>query len=191
MEWCVNLVKKHIKHMFGNKTMQNIKNRTAALSGIGEIAEIFDKTTKVIVRSKKHSVPSALNDEMTILEDLRQVRPFVAMPERYHVLFPHIPASMLQNVDVDKIHDWIKTKNICLLQSMETDSMVIIMIIHCVCLSILVSKSYPNILRVNACAVHVCLSQFQRLLSLLSNQALAAMIDRKHMAKDWVISITS
>ena len=104
MEWCVGVVKKHIKHMFGNKTAHNITTRTTALSGIGEISQNYDTATKVVVRCQKHSVASALEDEMAILEDLRKLRPFEKVPGRYHPHFPEEAASILQNIDVDKIH---------------------------------------------------------------------------------------
>ena len=54
MEWQVKLVKDHIKHMASNKSEKNISNRSRALSGIKGIASNYDRTTQVLVRSKKH-----------------------------------------------------------------------------------------------------------------------------------------
>ena len=111
MEWLVNLIKMHIKHMFSNKTEQNIKNRSRALSGVKDIALNYDQTSHVIVRAKSHSVASSLVDEMTMVNDLRQIRPFQPVAGRGHLAFPEIHASMLENIDIDKLHNWVDKKN--------------------------------------------------------------------------------
>jgi hypothetical protein len=110
MEWCVNTVKKNIKHMASNATEKNIKRRTAAISGISDISENFDKNTKVVVRAKKHKEASSLSDEIQMLEDLRQMRPFHFEAGRHHNSFPNVNDSLLKNVDASKIRSWVHQK---------------------------------------------------------------------------------
>ncbi|CAG2245512.1 unnamed protein product [Mytilus edulis] len=53
MEYLVKEVKQHVKHMYSNKTEENISNRTRAISGIREISVNFDQQSGVIIRKKK------------------------------------------------------------------------------------------------------------------------------------------
>ncbi len=46
MEWEVKEIKKHVKHMYSNKTEGNVFKRSRALSTIHEIGEKFDNVTK-------------------------------------------------------------------------------------------------------------------------------------------------
>ena len=110
MEYLVKEIKRHIKHMYSKKTEENITNRTRAISGIREISENYDRQSSVIVRSKKHSDKSSLEDEMVLLEDLRWVRPFHFTPGRRHTAFPNIASSVVEDLNVAHFHDWINTK---------------------------------------------------------------------------------
>lgn len=110
MEYMVKEVKKHIKHMFSNKTERNIENRTRAIAGIPDIAESFDKQSNVIVRAKKHSHLSSMADELTILQDLRKLRPFRIHPGRTHSAFPNVKRSVVDGLDVNHFHNWVRAK---------------------------------------------------------------------------------
>ncbi|XP_052066118.1 uncharacterized protein LOC127705808 [Mytilus californianus] len=112
MEYLVKEVKEHVKHMYSNKTEENISNRTRAISGIHEISENFDKQSGVIIRSKKHSGKSSKADELAILSDLRDIRPFHCQPGRKHSSFGEISSSVVQNLDVDHYHNWINTRKV-------------------------------------------------------------------------------
>ena len=63
MEWQVRDQKRHIKHMFANKTESNILARTTALGGIEKIAKNYDIDAGVRQRSKGHKALSAAGDE--------------------------------------------------------------------------------------------------------------------------------
>jgi hypothetical protein len=94
-----------------NKTQQNITNKTRAIGGISEIACNFDGATNVLIRSKKHSVHSAREDELVIIGDLRNVRPFQHIDGRAHTSFPHHKPSVVANVDAAKFNEWLDQKS--------------------------------------------------------------------------------
>ncbi|XP_061184242.1 uncharacterized protein LOC133192263 [Saccostrea echinata] len=112
MEYMVKEVKSHIKHMCSNKTEKNISNRTRAIPGIKIICSNFDYQSSVITRAKKHSDKSSTSDELTLIQDLRNVRPFFFQPGRFHNSFQHISPSILHNIDIPYIHSWIEQKKI-------------------------------------------------------------------------------
>lgn len=64
MEYLVKLIKKkkHIRHMFSNKTEDNISKRTKSLSGIETISDVYDLESNVIKRSKHHKNKDADSD---------------------------------------------------------------------------------------------------------------------------------
>jgi hypothetical protein len=76
MEHIVKTSKKQIKHMFSNKTSSNILKQSSALYGISEVSSHFDSVSNVLIRSKKHSVVSSLDDERQMYEDLHSLKPF-------------------------------------------------------------------------------------------------------------------
>lgn len=110
MEWIVGQVKAHIKHMHSNKTEKNITTRTRALAGIKDIGGNYDQATEVIVRAKRHTVPTAQADELAIVEDLRQIRPFERRGGRTHESFPNISRSMVERLEVPRILHWVQTR---------------------------------------------------------------------------------
>jgi hypothetical protein len=107
MEFIVRSYKKYIKHMISNKTEANIARKTGALGGIYNIAEHYDEVTPVLVRTKKHCKPSDTSDEVTMLEDLRQIRPFLHRNDRCHDTFQRTEQSLLTGLDYDKFIKWI------------------------------------------------------------------------------------
>jgi hypothetical protein len=114
MEWQVRDEKRHLKHMFSNKTTTNILARSSALGGIEKISQNFDEQANVRIRSKKHNHVSALADEARMIEDLRSVRPFQHSPGRKHTHFTQIESSVLQSFDGCKFKMWFdKHKLLC------------------------------------------------------------------------------
>lgn len=73
MEYLEKEVKEHIKHMFSNKTERNVRNRSSAISSI---REHYDEMSGVVRRSKRHVDKSAVGDELAILNELKDIRPF-------------------------------------------------------------------------------------------------------------------
>ncbi|XP_076078863.1 uncharacterized protein LOC143048879 [Mytilus galloprovincialis] len=110
MEHLVKKVKDHLKHMFSNKTESNIMNRTKALGAIRDIAENFEKQSKVIVRAKKHSDKSAADDEKIILKDLRKLKPFQFEAGRAHEHFSKIPSTIVNQLNTSHYFEWIEPR---------------------------------------------------------------------------------
>ena len=76
MEWIVKEHKKHIKHMYSNKTEEHIYERSASIPGISVIASNFDHCIGKIVRYQKHKKPSQTSDVCKIADDLDRRRNF-------------------------------------------------------------------------------------------------------------------
>lgn len=110
MEFYVKEIKKHIGHMASNKTQANISNRTNAISSIKEVSDNFDTESSVVKRSKKHSAVSAFQDEVLMVEDLRNVRPFEETPGRVHSSFPNVQRSITESLDVEHYRQWIEDR---------------------------------------------------------------------------------
>lgn len=103
-------LKKHLKHMYSDKTEHNITTQSKALAGVQEITSNFDTTTKVIRRQDRHTAASALADEMSMLRDLRNLQPFRFTPGRAHRSFPDIPCSALESLDARDTRAWLQAK---------------------------------------------------------------------------------
>ncbi len=112
MENNIKTYKKHIKHMYSNKTTSNIEKRSAAIGGIQRIGANFDEQTGVVTRSSKHSTKPVDGDEMLMMDDLRKLRPFSKKPGRSHTHFQNIVPSMVKLFDSEKFCAWVhKHKN--------------------------------------------------------------------------------
>ncbi len=105
MEWQGELGQRPIQHMASNKSEKNISNRSRALSGTN-----YDRTTQVLVRSKKHKVAPAREDELAMVTDLHQLRPFQFHAGRCHSAFENISGSMLSEADFPALQRWLEDK---------------------------------------------------------------------------------
>ena len=111
-EWIVKEQKKHLKHMYSNKTTDNIYTQSAALPGITEIADHFDNELDTVQRTSRHSRLSTEDEELHMIKDMRQVRPFQHIEGRHYSHFRTIPRSKLDSVDGYLLNAWInKHKN--------------------------------------------------------------------------------
>ena len=110
MEWLVKMNKQHIKHMFSNKKETTIEKKSAAIPGVADIAGNFDKESSVVIRAKKHSEKSAHNDELTMLRELRLVKPFAYTPGRTYSTFQKVQPSMLCHLNAGKFKQWFVKK---------------------------------------------------------------------------------
>ena len=110
MEGMVGVIKKHIHHMYSNKTEHNIQNKTRALGGIKLITEQYDMTTKTITRSRKHTTASCKDDEASMLKDLRKVRPFSTCPGRIFMSGTTANISALTGINTKDTRQWVQMK---------------------------------------------------------------------------------
>ena len=106
MEWLVKQNKKHIKHLFSNKDAGTIKKKSAALAGLGEVAENFDSTSGTMIRTKKHSAKSAREDELILIRALNALQPFRHTPGRRHAHHIRTKPSLLDSFDGYKFRQW-------------------------------------------------------------------------------------
>ena len=107
MEFVVCLYKKHIKHMLSNKREVNITKRVNALAGLHEIIKNYDTITISNERSKKHSTASKMEDELSILKDLRLSQPFKVTSGRLLESFSNVESSLLARLDSSKYIQWL------------------------------------------------------------------------------------
>ena len=110
MEYIVKLTKKHIKHMFSNKTSTNISQKTKALSCIDSVCKRYDVVSNVKVRCKKHSHANYHGDELLLIDDLRTVRPFEKIAGRSHKCFEKIKRNIELYLEPEKYHQWIQRR---------------------------------------------------------------------------------
>ena len=115
-EWQVKESKAYIKHMFSNKSNMNIEHRTAALPGIHVTAQNFDNQAGIIVRAKKHKQKESTEDELTIMDDLRNVKPFKHTEGRVYQQFQHIPKSFLQKIGTCSLQNWFENNKLSFLK---------------------------------------------------------------------------
>ena len=108
MEWIVKINKTHIKHMYSYKTKGNLERRLSALPGIHRIAENFDRTAGVTIRSKRHAKKDAAGDELTMIHDLNNIRPFQHVPGRRLRSLDNIPICMTRLLDVIAFRRWFE-----------------------------------------------------------------------------------
>ena len=114
-EWNVKEGKKHIKHMFSNKTEDNIFRRTAAIPSISAVARNFDSQAGTIIRAKKHAEKSSMDDEQSMMDDLHVIKPFNHTENREYMQFRNIPKSQVQNLDGSKVEQWFESNKWCFL----------------------------------------------------------------------------
>ena len=99
LEWIVKQQKEHIKHMFSNKTPEFIESKSSALLGIQSISNNFDNTCETVVRSKKHQTKESCEDELNMMDDLRNVKPFHHQEGRSYESFKSFPRSQIKKLD--------------------------------------------------------------------------------------------
>lgn len=107
MEFIVRVCKKNIKHMHSNKTEGNIQRKTSVLAAINMLVQNFDQVTGVIKRTSTHSTASAFGDEVSMIQDLRELQPFTYQSGRCLDKFPHLSFSMLSKLNYDHFFSWL------------------------------------------------------------------------------------
>ena len=112
MEHNVRKCKDILKCMGPNKTEHAISVKTEALPCLETISSNYRSNTGCIHRCSKHSVPSAHEDELFMIKDLRSLRPFDVIPGRAFSGFGSIPKSLKSSIDFAKYTNWIHNKKV-------------------------------------------------------------------------------
>jgi TusA-related sulfurtransferase len=112
MEYIVKKIKKNIKHMQAGQSIHHIHTKTRAISGIESIANNFDAAANVVQRATKHSHRETAAEEVDMINDLLEVRPFQHQPGRNYEKFPNMEPSLLHRLDNTAISTakWLKQK---------------------------------------------------------------------------------
>ena len=90
-----------------NKTEKAIFRASQASTGIKAIVENFDGVAEVKQGSSQHTHRSSLEDELKILEDLREVRPFTSVRGRAHRSFRTINGNPFHLLNKDELSQWL------------------------------------------------------------------------------------
>jgi hypothetical protein len=107
-EICNRVNKDVVRGMGPNKTTKAMVRASKAASGIHKIVSAMNDTLKIHEGSKKQSKKSSNEDEMSMLQDLRKLKPFERVPGRHHVNFPDIMASPTHSVNMSDLFLWLQ-----------------------------------------------------------------------------------
>jgi len=105
-EWVVKIVKKLLKHMYSNKTNDNIYNQSAALAGVNEIVANLDGELATVARYKQHKYKLDVEQEMKLIGDFHEADPFTFIEGRKFRKFPNISMSPKLKVDSYHMNRW-------------------------------------------------------------------------------------
>ena len=106
-EICNKISKSIVKQMGANKTMNAISQIAQAIGGIKEICENYDHLAGIAPESSHHTRRSAEEDELQMINDIADLKPFDHFDGRAHASFPDIKRSPLQYLDIVSFHKWL------------------------------------------------------------------------------------
>lgn len=108
MEHMVQKTKSMLKSLGSNKTPEIIMKRSKALAGMDAISHQYDTDTSVILRSHRHKLKSAKDDELKMMQDICEVHPFKHTPGRSFEFFKGLTSPLLFSVDAEKYKAWVQ-----------------------------------------------------------------------------------
>ena len=101
-------LKKLIKKMGANKKDNAIERVSKAVGGVRKIVENFNAQMCIHPKSTEHGHTSSSSDELKILKDLRQLRPFKTQASRKYDSFPAIASDPLHDLDMQEFTKWLE-----------------------------------------------------------------------------------
>ena len=101
-----NISKTAVKHLGSNKSIQTTCRAT---SGIKDIRDNFDGTTKIHKSSTLHTERSSHSDEIEMIGDLLEFKPFSFESGRLHENFATIKSSPSRYIKMVEHHIWLNT----------------------------------------------------------------------------------
>jgi stress-induced morphogen len=110
MEYVINDIKKHIKHMHSGQTEKNIEVHSKALSGLKHIADNYDKQANTVIWSTSHKHTQDCTDVLQIVNDLIPLKPFAHIPGRCHSTFSKLTDNLINDIDSAMLHGWLTEK---------------------------------------------------------------------------------
>ena len=106
-EICNRLSKQAVMRMGANKTIENIQTVSRATSGLKMVIENFDKISSTHHVSSKHTTRSSKDDELSMVNDLMQLKPFDHEDGRCFRNFPMIQRCPTKYLDIAEFHCWL------------------------------------------------------------------------------------
>ena len=100
--------KKLIKALGAQKTLTAVSRATGASHAINDIISNLETQTNIHRQSSKHTVASAEEDERTMINVLRELKPFTSILNRRHSNFPNISKSPFDELDVMLLKTWLQ-----------------------------------------------------------------------------------
>ena len=107
IEICNWITKRLVRDMGANKTVKAINLASRASVGIQDITTNYDQVSSISTQSSRHTTRSSKEDEVNMIKDLRQLRPFRKIPGRNHASFLGIAKSPLSDLDMDEYNHWV------------------------------------------------------------------------------------
>ena len=101
-------IKQSIKMMGASKTVSAIERSSRSSGGERQIVENYDQQLSRVAPSSSHSHRPSTTDEVKIMTDFRELKPFNHDPNRKHGFFPDIVADPLAAVDHLELEKWLR-----------------------------------------------------------------------------------
>ena len=84
-----------------------MQRATSSVGGVQCICQSYDKNFDVTPNSTAHSRKTAKVDELCMVQDLKNLQPFKAVPGRYHATFSNIKSSPTLSIDWPAFYQWL------------------------------------------------------------------------------------
>jgi hypothetical protein len=107
MEHMVRKTKSMLKSLGSNKTPEIIMKRSKALAGMDTISYQYDTNTNVILRSRRHKLKSAKDDEIKMLQDIIEIRPFHCLQGRCFEFFKGLVSPLMFSINDENYKVWV------------------------------------------------------------------------------------
>ena len=104
-----------INGMGANKTQKAVQRATSSVGGVQCICQSYDKNSDVTTHSTAHFRKTAKVDELCMVQDLKNLQPFQAVPGRWYATFSNIKSSPTLSIDWPAFYQWLykhKKKNL-------------------------------------------------------------------------------
>jgi hypothetical protein len=107
-EICNRVSKDVVRGMGPNKTVKAMTRASKAAAGIQQIVKRLNSESDIKRVSQVHSHKSSTEDELLMVKDLQEIKPFMRMPGRHHAHFDQMQVSPSSGVDMKSFFKWLE-----------------------------------------------------------------------------------
>ena len=107
-EICNRVSKDVVRGMGANKTTKAMVRASKAAAGVHQIVKGIDDALKIHEVSKVHSKRCSNEDDMSMLQDLRKLRPFERTLGRHHMHIQEISVSPTSSLNMRDFFAWLQ-----------------------------------------------------------------------------------